>query len=147
MVSKQALSFGNKIFIDTSAWISYFGSDQPKHINIKSLIKQFTKDGVVISTSNDVIDETVTRLIYDTNIKIVKKFTNLIRNSIKHNSLVQLWVDEQIQGEAFEIVDKFSEHKLSLTDATSIVLINRFNIDTVISLDSDFKKVGIKTLP
>lgn len=137
----------SKIFVDTSAWISYFGSDQPKHVNIKSLIRQCFKDGTVICTSNDVIDETVTRLIYDTNIKIAKEFINLIRNSVKTNTLVQLWVDEQIQAEAFEIVEKFSEHKLSLTDATTIVLMNRFNIDNVISLDSDFTKVGIKTMP
>lgn len=137
----------HKVFIDTSAWISYFGSDQPKHINIKSLIKQLIKDGVAICTSNDVIDETVTRLIYDTNIKIAKEFINLIKNSNSTNSLVQLWVDGQIQSEAFEIVEKYAEHKLSLTDATIIVLMNRFNIDTIISLDSDFKKVGLKTLP
>lgn len=137
----------NKIFVDTSAWISYLGSDQPKHINVKNLIKQFIKDGVVICTSNDVIDETTTRFIYDTNIKITQQFINLIKNSITKNNLVQLWVDEQVQAEAFEIVVKFAEHKLSLTDATTIVLMNRFNIDSIISLDSDFKKVGIKTLP
>lgn len=137
----------NKIFVDTSAWISYLGSDQPKHINIKNLIKQSIKDGIVICTSSDVIDETTTRLIYDTNIKIVKEFIGLIRNSIQTNSLVQFWVDEEIQKEAFALVEKFAEHKLSLTDATTISLINRFNIDCVISLDSDFIKVGIKTLP
>lgn len=137
----------NKIFVDASAWISYFGSDQPKHISIKNLIKQFIKDGIVICTSNDVIDETVTRLIYDTNIKIAEEFINFIKNSIQTNSLVQLWVDEQIQAEAFEILVKFAEHKLSLTDATTVVLMKRFNIDSIISLDSDFTKIGIKTLP
>jgi len=137
----------NKIFVDTSAWISYLGSDQPKHINIKNLIKQLIKNGVVICTSNDVIDETTTRFIYDTNIKITGQFINLIKNSIAKTNLVQLWVDEQVQAEALETIIKFAEHKLSLTDATSIVLMRRFNIDSIISLDSDFKKVGIKTLP
>ncbi|OGE64222.1 hypothetical protein A3I48_03810 [Candidatus Daviesbacteria bacterium RIFCSPLOWO2_02_FULL_36_7] len=137
----------SKIFVDTSAWISYLGSDQPRHINIKNLIKRFIKDGVVICTSNDVIDETVTRFIYDTNIKTTEQFINLIKDSIAKNNLVQLWVDEQVQAEAFEIVEKFAEHKLSLTDATTIVLMKRFNIDSIISLDSDFRKVGIKTLP
>lgn len=137
----------NKIFVDTSAWISYLGSDQPKHINIKNLIKQLINGGVILCTSNDVIDETTTRFIYDTNIKITEQFINLIKNSIAKNNLVQLWVDEQVQAEAFEIVVKFAEHKLSLTDATTVVLMKRFNIDSIISLDSDFKKVGIRTLP
>lgn len=137
----------HKVFIDTSAWISYSLSRQPTHLVIKDLIRQLMQDNIVICISNDVIDETVTRLIYDTNIKIAKEFISLIKTSSQTNNLVQLWVDEQIQSEAFEIVEKFAEHKLSLTDATTIVLVNRFNIDAVVSLDSDFRKVGIKTLP
>lgn len=136
-----------KVFIDTSAWISYSLSKQPKHSAVKSLIKQLIKDRVIICTSNDVVDETTTRLIYDTNIKIAQQFINLIKNSIEKNNLVQLWVDEEIQNEAFELIQKFSEHKLSLTDATTVVLINRFNIESIISLDCDFKKVGLRVLP
>ncbi len=136
-----------KIFVDTSAWISFLGSDQPRHINIKNLIKRFIKDRVTICTSNDVVDETTTRLIYDTNIKIAGRFINLIKEGIKSHSFVQLWVDEEIQNEAFELIQKFSEHKLSLTDATTMVLVNRFNIESVVSLDSDFKKVGLRVLP
>lgn len=136
-----------KAFIDTSAWIAYSLSLQSEHAIIKNLINQLIKDNITIVTSNDVIDETVTRFIYDTNIQIVKKFIALIEKSSQINALIQLWVDEQIQTEAFEIIDKFNEHKLSLTDATTVVLISRFNIDAVVSLDSDFKKIGIKTLP
>lgn len=136
-----------KVFIDTSAWISYSLSGQPKHSIIKNIIRRFIKEHVTICTSNDVIDETTTRLIYDTDIKIVKKFINLIKDGTKANILVQLWVDEEIQKEAFELVQKFSEHKLSLTDATTIALMKKFSIEEIISLDSDFKKVGISTLP
>lgn len=136
-----------KVFIDTSAWISYSLSGQPKHSTIRNIIKQLIKERVTICTSNDVVDETTTRLIYDTDIKIVKKFINLIKDSTKANVLDQLWVDEDIQNVAFELIQKYSEHHLSLTDATSIVLIKDFGIESVISLDSDFKKVGIATLP
>jgi len=136
-----------KVFIDTSAWIPYCLSAQPRHSTIKNLVKEFIMDRVIVCTSNDVIDETVTRLIYDTNIKIAQKFINLIKDGTKNNSLVQLWIDEEIQNEAFELIQKFSEHKLSLTDATSITLIKKFSIESVISLDADFTKVGIPTLP
>lgn len=136
-----------KVFIDTSAWISYSLSRQPKHSTIKNLIKKLIKEGTLVYTSNDVVDETVTRLIYDTNIKITQKFTDLINEGVVSHHLVQLWVDEEIQTAAFGLVQKFAEHKLSLTDATSIALIKKYHIDSVISLDSDFAKVGISTLP
>ncbi len=135
-----------KAFIDTSAWISYSLSRQPKHSVIKGLIKQLVKNHVTICTSNDVVDETTTRLIYDTDIKIAERFINLIKEGVKSHSLVQLWVDEEIQNDAFGLVQKLSEHKLSLTDATTVVLVNRFNIESVVSLDSDFKKVGLRVL-
>lgn len=136
-----------KVFIDTSAWIAYSLSDEPKHSRIQKLIKQFIRDRVVICTSNDIIDETITRLAYNTNPTIVKKFIDYIQQSIKTNSITELWVDEQIQSEAFDLLGKFSDHKLSLTDATSVVFISRFNIESVISLDSDFIKIGLRVLP
>lgn len=137
----------HKVFIDTSAWISYSLSKQPKHSTIEKLIKQFIKEGTTIYTSNDVIDETVTRLIYDTDIKIVQRFINLTNKGGQNNNFTQLWVDIDIQVEAFELVQKYAEHKISLTDATSIALMKKFSIESVISLDSDFIKVGISTLP
>lgn len=135
-----------KVFIDTSAWMAYYLSDEPDHIRIKSLFKKFIKEHANIMTSNDVIDETVTNFVY---IKpnLAKKFIDFISESIKTNRILQLWVDEQIQAEAFEIVEKFAEHELSLTDATTIVLVRQFNIESVITLDSDFVKVGLSVLP
>lgn len=135
-----------KVFIDTSAWMAYYLSDEPDHIRIKNLIKGFIKEHTAIITSNDVIDETVTNFVY-IKPKIAGKFVEFIQRAIVKIAVTQLWVDQEIQNEAFELVQKFSEHKISLTDATSIVLMNRFNIDTVVSLDSDFRKVGIRTQP
>ena len=60
---------------------------------------------------------------------------------------MQLWSDEEIQEMAFEVLKKFREHKLSLTDATSVVLMDRFDIDLILTLDDDFKKIGISSLP
>lgn len=135
-----------KAFIDSSAWIAYYFSDEPRHIRIKNIIKNFIKENLIIATSNDVIDETVTLLLY-AKPKLASKFIEFIKKNISANSIIQLWVNEKIQNEAFGLVEKFAEHKLSLTDATTIALVKKFNIESVISLDSDFIKVGINTLP
>lgn len=137
----------NQIFVDTSAWLAYYLSDETNHIRVKSIIKRLLKERSIVFTSNDVIDETVTRLIKTTNSRVVAQFIKVISENISKNNLTQLWVDEQIQTEAFKLVEKFSEHKLSLTDATTIALAKKNSIDSVISLDSDFRKVGITTLP
>lgn len=136
-----------RVFIDTSAWIAYYLSDEPDHIKIKNVLKSLAKERASIFTSNDIIDETVTRLVQRTNPRVVGKFTKVISESISRGTPTQLWVDEEIQTEAFAIIKKFSEHKLSLTDATTIVLVRRFNIESVVTLDSDFIKVGMSVLP
>lgn len=135
-----------RVFIDSSAWLAYYLSDEPDHVRVKNLIRGFTKEGKVMVTSNDIIDETVTFLIYHKPLLAVK-FIDFIKKTILTNNITQLWVDEAIQTEAFDLVQKFVEHKLSLTDSTSIVLSKKFSIESIISLDSDFRKVGIPTLP
>jgi len=136
-----------KAFVDTSAWVAYYLSDDKNHIRIKNLLKGLIVDKAVICTSNDVVDETVTRLIYMTRPRFVKEFIDFIGESIKGGNLVQFWVDDQLQLEAFALTVKFLEHKLSMTDCTTLAVLKRFNIDSIVSLDSDFRKVGVNTIP
>ena len=42
---------------------------------------------------------------------------------------------------------KFSEHKISFTDATIYLCMKEFKIDEVFTLDADFKKIGLKVSP
>lgn len=137
----------SKIFIDSSAWIAHSLAGEPKHEQVVELIKKFIIEHAVLCTSNDVINETVTRLIYDTNPKITAGFLQFIQQSIERKLLVQMWTDEQIQAEAFILVRKYADQKVSLTDATSVVLMKRFNVDAILTLDSDFAKIGLRVLP
>lgn len=135
-----------QVFIDSSAWLAYYLSDEPDHIRVKNIIKKSSKEGKIIVTSNDIVDETVTFLIYNKP-QLVRKFIDFVQKAITANALVQLWVNEEIQEEAFGIVAKFAEHKLSLTDATTISLAKKFNIEAILTLDSDFTKVKAPVFP
>lgn len=136
-----------KLFIDSSAWINFVLEGEPHHDEIVSFFQNFLREGAVFFTSNDIIDETVTRLFYRVNFQVAKRFFEHFQENATRGLLTQLWVDEQLQVEAWEILAKFQEHKLSLTDATSIAILKRFNLDAIVSFDEDFKKVGIPTLP
>lgn len=78
-----------KVFIDTSAWMAYYLSDEPDHIRIKNLLKGFIKEHTAIVTSNDIIDETVTNFIY-IKPKIAGKFVEFIQKAIDGNVVTQL---------------------------------------------------------
>lgn len=136
-----------KIFVDTSVWLAYLLKSEPDHARVKSSLAKYLEEGTLIFTSNDVIDETVTRLVYKTNPVIVKNFLGLLAKSLTARALTQIWVDEAIQSEACKIVQKYADQKLSLTDATSMVICKRFSITTVLTLDSDFAKLGFNSAP
>lgn len=136
-----------KLLVDTSAWLSFLLKNEQFHQQIKIIFAEEQKKGSVFYTTNDIVDETVTRLIYDNNRKIALQFMDFVEEGIKSKVLVQFWTDEEIQEEAFESIRKFKDQKLSLTDATSVVIMKRFKLDAIFTLDSDFKKIGIVSLP
>lgn len=136
-----------KWLIDTSAWLVLLLTNEKFHQEFEAIFRKEQKNGTIFYTTNDIIDETVTRLIYDNNYRVAILFMKLLEDSLKKRTLTQLWTDEQIQLEAFEIIQKFKEHELSFTDATSVAIMRRFNIDLILTLDSDFKKIGTPTAP
>lgn len=138
---------GKKVFIDTSAWLSAYIPTERQHDRVSSQLKQAAGSGTALYTSNYIVDETITRLLYDTGMTLTKRFFQYLQKSVSQKTLVELWVDEQCEAEAFIYLEKYQEHRLSLTDATSIVLMRRYNIDAILTLDSDFTKVGLRVLP
>ena len=137
----------HKVFVDTSAWIAYFSRDDEYHNAVFQAFKSAIEEKIVICTSNYVFDETVTRLLYDASWSYASRFIKFISQSVTAKSIVKLWVDEQVEVEALGVVEKYHEHKLSFTDATTVVLVKHFKIDTILSLDSDFVKLGLSVLP
>ena len=136
-----------KYFIDATAWINYVLIGEPHHDEAVAFLKACIEGRKALFTSNDIVDETVTRLRYRVNFNVASDFFLFFQENVKKGLLIQLWVDEQLQLEAWELMEKFREHKLSLTDATSIAIMNRFRMDAIITFDDDFKKVGVRTLP
>lgn len=136
-----------KTFIDTGAWLNFVLKKEPNHQKAKEIFRSIIKDGNSLFTSNDIVDETITRLRYTEGLHLAKKVYSLLRENFQKRLVIQLWTDEKIQHDAWKLLEKFQDHKLSLTDATSIILMNRFHIDNIFTFDSDFLKVGITTLP
>lgn len=52
--------------------------------------------------------------------------------------------DERRADEAFL---KYADHRVSYTDCTSKVLMERLGIDTVFSFDRDFETMGVSRIP
>lgn len=96
-------------------------------------------------TSEYILDELFTRCVYRSGSYGAKSALNLINKAISNGELAVLEIDSLVFKNAEQIFLKFSDHKISFTDATTYVLYKDFKLDEVFTLDNDFKKMRLET--
>lgn len=134
-----------KVFVDTGAFLALFIYREIDHTKVARRYKSYREQNALLITSYYILDELFTRLIYDYGKQETKRVMDVLEESVNKNQLRVLEVDENIISHAKASLLKFSEHKLSFTDATTYALCKELALDEVFTLDSGFKKVGLKT--
>jgi len=134
-----------KVFFDTGVFISLFIEADINHEKVTEKYREYHLQRSLFFTSYYILDEFFTRLIYDFGKNIAEERVNKLMLSIERQEVRLLGIDETIFNKSLEIFFKFSEHKISFTDATTYVLYKDFAIDELFTLDSDFKKIRART--
>ena len=137
----------NRFFIDSSAWLAFMLQGEPNHKEVVGLMADETKSGTRFFTCDYVLDETFTRLLTSQSFSAAKKFKLLIEEAEKARQLLILWTDATLFKKAWGYFVKFKEHKLSFTDSLIAAMVKDFKINTILSLDQGFKKVGLNVRP
>lgn len=96
-------------------------------------------------TSDYVLDELYTICAYKAGGHGAKTAINLIKTAIKSNELTILEVDSPTFQQSEKLLLKFSGHRISFTDATAYCMFKNLSLDEIFTLDSDFKKMRIRT--
>jgi len=134
-----------KIFIDTGAFIALFVKSEINHKKVAVKYKEYKQKRALFLTSNYILDELYTRLMYDFGKNITYKVIQKLNKAKEEQQLRILNIDETVFNKSIEVFIKFGDHKISFTDATTYILIKDFQIDEIFTLDSDFKKIRAKT--
>ncbi|MFO1036920.1 MAG: PIN domain-containing protein [Geminicoccaceae bacterium] len=129
------------VFVDTSAWFALVDGKTSEHREIVDIMRGY-RDRLV--TSDYVFDETVTLLRSRRSWSLARKAGELLRSGAVAK-LVRLGPDD-IEA-AWSVFCSRPDQRLSFTDCTSFVLMRRLEIETAISLDDDFRALGLTTLP
>ena len=135
------------MFIDTSAWIALFSQDDSYHEEMKNLILSLIQSRKLLYTSNFVFTETVTRLNIGKKWPYTFNFIDFFENSIKSGALTRYWIDNNLETQAVNFLKKYSDHRLSLTDATIAILVKKHRLKTIVTTDGDFSRIGLSVLP
>lgn len=147
MKSINQFNLPDRVLIDTSAWVAYYLKNEPLHQTILQLLFNLISHHTSIFITNDILDETITRLRTNQNLSLANKFFAYLTRGFETQTIAQLFVDEPLQKEAMAILIKYSDHELSMTDATSMAIMRRFNLKTILTLDHHFSACGFKSLP
>ncbi len=134
-----------KIFIDTSAFMALILKNESYHQKVTDRYEAYKKSRAQLITSDYILDELYTRCVYRAGSFGARLAINLIQEIVSHDELTVLEVDSHVFKKAQEIFLKFSDNKISFTDATSYILYKDFALDEIFTLDGDFKKVRLTT--
>ncbi len=141
------MTIPKRIFIDSSAWIEFILTKERYHKKVVDYVISEVKKRSKFFTSDYVLDETFTRLITDQSYHTAKTLKEKVKVLEKEKQLLILWTDEVFFNKAWAIFTKFSEHRLSFTDSSIVTYAQDLKIDEILTLDTDFKKVGLTTKP
>lgn len=134
-----------RIFIDTSAFMALILKNESCHQKVVDQYKAYKEKRSHLLTSEYILDELYTRCVNKAGSYGAKLAIDLIKETVSADELTVLEVDSQIFKKSETVFLKFSDHKISFTDATSYTLYKDFAIDEVFTLDNDFKKMRLST--
>ena len=131
------------IFVDTGAWIAILNPNDQYHREAVAIYRYFQQQKTRFLTTDYVIDETVTRLRYDTNHSIAVMFLERIELLVETGVLTLVEIDNRIFREAIALFRQYDSARLSFTDCTSFVVCRENNILEAFAFDQHFPIMGI----
>ncbi len=136
-----------EVFIDTGVWVALLRKNDARHRDAAREWKRLTRDRARLMTSSFVLSESATRLRYDAGLPAALALRDRMRIAGSRGLLRLVWVDEQTVEAGWQVMEKYPDLALSLTDATSAAVCRRMKIHTICGFDSDFRVMGFDVRP
>jgi predicted nucleic acid-binding protein len=131
------------IFVDTGAWIAILNRRDQHHQEAATIYNKLQQQQVRLLTTDYIIDETITRLRYDTNHSLAVMFLDRIEFLVETGVLTIVQIDRDLFGEAKGLFRQYDSARLSFTDCTSFVVCKENNIAEAFAFDQHFPLMGI----
>ena len=132
-----------RVFCDTSFFYACFSPRDACHRRANELAKQAAEAGAILSTTWDVISETVTLLRYRRDHRVALDFLDVLKPTL---DIVPY--DHSVRLAAEEVFRRYgATRRLSFCDAISFVVVTTL-LDSIpcFSFDQDFRALGLTVL-
>ena len=131
------------VFVDTGAWIALADRSDQYHEEAKRIYARLKQDHIRLITSDYIVDETVTRLRYDSSHQHAVRFLDLIARAEEIGVLQRVIVSPDLFEAAVALFRQYDTATLSFTDCTSFAICDRFQISGSFAFDQHFHMRGI----
>ena len=138
------MNFMDRLFVDTWGWLTLRDKSERRHADIVPVFESFQQTGHAIYTSDFVLDETFTLLFRRLPFTAARESMELLTASLDEGSLVSI----PINGPRFKAAQKLrlryqDKPDISFTDLTSMVVMQEFEIQKILTEDGHFAQVGL----
>jgi predicted nucleic acid-binding protein len=133
-----------RVFVDTGAWYAVQVTDDMHHAAAQATLQSLLGAGALLVTSNLVIGETYTLLRTAKGYREATRFLDALGQSRK---MERLFVTEQLERKAYEILEQYTDHPFSFVDATSFAVMRQQRIQHAFAFDAHFVTAGFLRIP
>lgn len=133
-----------QLFIDTAGWMAMADEADPLHKQSVRFRDQSLEQGVILVTSNYILDETLTLIRMRLGIEAAKRWWDLLSKS--HRCRVE-WMTPERVAHAIRLFFDWKDQPFSFTDCTSCILMRELVIENAMTIDRHFLTAGFKIHP
>ena len=138
------------LFIDTWGWLTLRDRREARHKEVKTFYQEVQKQKGRIYTTDYVLDETYTLLFKRLPYSVARESVERLNEAVLNGYLLIEWITPERFEEAKKLRMKYQDKpRISFTDLTSIVVMNKLKIVNILTEDSHFIQVdmGFKVVP
>jgi len=132
------------VFVDTSAFVALRNEAEAEHGRARAALADLVADGAALYTSNYVFAETYTALMVRVGRAEAIEWGRRFRAS---GAIELVRLDEEVESDAWGILESHGDKRWSYVDATSFALIEREGGGEAFAFDACFGQRGLRVLP
>ena len=140
------MPINSDLFVDTSGWAVYLNSHDPMYTAVDAYVRNVVASQGHLVTTNYVITELVALL--SSRYRLLRRQVVTAINSIKNDlSIEVIYIEENLDNEAWKLLETRLDKEWSLVDASSFVVMKRRGMIYALTGDHHFTQAGFIQVP
>lgn len=132
------------VFVDTSAFVALRNAAEAEHERARAALSELLSEGAALFTSNYVFAETYTALMVRVGRAEAIEWGRRFRAS---GAIELVRLEEDVESDAWAILERHADKRWSYVDATSFALIEREGGGEALAFDAHFGQRGLRVHP